>query len=486
MKRLFVLAALATALTGCANFAPEHTRPDLPVAPAYDGALRPDGTIVAAQLSYRDWFVDPRLEGLIASALENNRDLLAATARIEQARARYRIQDSRRLPAVVADASGARTRQSLAANPALGGVGGEDAETPASVTYNRFQVGVGISAFELDFWGRVANLSEAARAEYLSTVAAQRAFYLSLIADTANTYFEIVETEEQVELAEATARTRRESLRIARLRLDAGVTSALPYRQAETLLTQAEQQLAAERLALARLRNQLAVLVGGTVPEGLPQGLTLAAQADGRRLAAGLPSDLLLARPDIIAAEEQLRAARANIGAARAAFFPTISLTGNAGFTSDSLAGLFDSGGFGWSFGPTITLPIFDWGAREADLDLARALEVEQVANYDRTVQTAFREVADALAGRRYLAEQVETLERALAAQERIARIARLRYEEGVADYLEVLDAERNLFSAQQQLLATRRAWLQNRATLFVALGGGFERDSAAAPASAE
>ena len=487
MKRLIVLAALSTALAGCANFAPEHSRPELSVAPAYDGELRPDGTVVASQLSYRDWFLDPRLEGLIASALENNRDLVAATARIEQARARYRIQDSRRLPTVVADASGTRTRQSLAGNPALGGGGGEGgSDAPGSVTYNRFQVGVGISAFELDFWGRIANLSEAARAEYLSTIAAQRAFYLSLIADTANTYFEIVETEEQVALAEATAQSRREGLRIARLRLDSGVTSALPYRQAETLLTQAEQQLAAERLALAQLRNQLAVLVGGAVPQGLPQGLTLAAQADERRLAAGLPSDLLLARPDIIAAEEQLRAARANIGAARAAFFPTISLTGNAGFSSDSLGSLFDSDGLGWSFGPTISLPIFDWGAREADLDLARALEVEQVANYDRTVQTAFREVADALAGRRYLAEQVETLERALAAQEKIARIARLRYREGVADYLEVLDAERNLFSAQQQLLATRRAWLQNRATLFVALGGGFERDDGAAQAPVE
>lgn len=476
MKRLLALAALSTALSGCANFAPEHAQPELPVAPAYEGELRPDGTVVASQLSYRDWFLDPRLEGLVASALENNRDLMAATARIEQARARYRIEDSRRLPTVVANASGTRTRQSVEGNPALGG----GAEAPASVTFNRFQIGVGVSAFELDFWGRIANLSEAARAQYLATIAAQRAFYLSLIADTASTYFEILETEEQVALAEATAESRREGLRIARMRLDSGVTSALPFRQAEALLTQAEQQLAAERLALARLRNQLAVLVGGTIPTDLPEGLPLALQADDRRLAAGLPSDLLLARPDIVAAEEQLRAARANIGAARAAFFPTISLTGNAGFSSDSLSGLFDSDGLGWSFGPTISLPIFDWGAREADLDLARALEVEQVANYDRAVQTAFREVADALAGRRYLAEQIETLDRAVAAQETIARLARLRYQEGVTGYLEVLDAERSLFSAQQQLLATRRAWLQNRTTLFVALGGGFEQDRAA------
>ena len=479
VRTLILLALSSSALAGCASMAPEHTRPPAASAPAFDPEYRPDGEAVASQLSYRDWFTDPRLVGLIDSALENNRDLLAATARIEQARARYRIQDSRRLPSIVANGSATRSRQPLGVNPALDA--GDVEGAPAAVTSNRFEVGVGVSAFELDFWGRIASLSEQARAQYLSTVAAQRAFYLSLIADTATTYYEIVETQEQIALAEATAQSRRDGLRIAKLRLDNGVTSALPYRQAETLLTQAEQQLASEKLALARLRNQLAVLVGGTVPDGLAEGLSLADQGDKPRLATGLPSDLLLIRPDIIAAEEQLRAARANIGAARAAFFPTISLTGNAGFSSNSLDGLFSSDGLSWSFGPSISLPIFDWGAREADLDLAQALEVEQVANYDKTVQTAFREVSDALAGRRYLAEQVATLERAVESQERIAYIARLRYREGVADYLEVLDAERNLFSARQQLLATERAWLQNRATLFVALGGG-TRDAMTAP----
>ena len=471
-KTIAALALASTGLAGCASMAPEHVRPHAATAPAFDPDYRPDGEVVASQLSYRDWFPDPRLTALIASALENNRDLLAATARIEQARARYRIQDSRELPSVVASGGATRTRQPLGVNPALDT--GDVEGAPASVTFNRFEVGVGVSSFELDFWGRVASLSQAARAEYLATVAAQRAFYLSLIADTATTYFEIVETEEQIALAQATAESRREGLRIARLRLDNGVTSALPYRQAETLLTQAEQQVASEKLVLARLRNQLAVLVGGTVPEALPEGLALAAQGDDRRLAAGLPSDLLLVRPDIVAAEEQLRSARANIGAARAAFFPTISLTGNAGLSSGSLDGLFSGESLGWSFGPSISLPIFDWGGREASLDLAQALEVEQVANYDRTVQIAFREVSDALAGREYLAEQLDTLRRAVMAQERIARIARLRYREGVGSYLEVLDAERNLFSAQQQLLTTQRAWLQNRATLFVALGGGF------------
>jgi len=476
MKRLIALTFASTMLASCASMAPEHVRPVPATASTFDPEYRPDGAVIASQLSYREWFLDPRLQDLVALALENNRDLMAATARIEQARARYRIQDSRRLPSIVADASAVRTRQPLTANPALDT--GDVEGAPDAITFNRFDVGVGISVFELDFWGRIANLSEAARAEYLATIAAQRAFYLSLIAETATTYFEIVETEEQIALAEATAESRREGLRLAKVRLDNGVTSALPYRQSETLLTQAEQQLASKQLALARLRNQLAVLVGGAIPSTLPEGLTLAAQGDDRQLQASLPSEVLLSRPDIVAAEEQLRAARANIGAARAAFFPSISLTGDAGFSSDSLDDLFSDGGFGWSFGPAITLPIFDWGAREADLDLAQALEVEQVANYDRTVQTAFREISDALAGRRWLAEQVKTLQRAVTAQERIAHIARLRYREGVADYLEVLDAERNLFSARQQLLATERAWLQNRATLFVALGGGLGSDN--------
>ena len=277
-------------------------------------------------------------------------------------------------------------------------------------------------------------------------------------------------------MAQATAQGRRDGLRIARLRLDAGVTSALPFRQAESLLTQAEQQLSAEKLDLARLQNQLAVLIGGEVPESVGSASSLGDQADDRRLFAGASSDLLLARPDIVAAEERLRGARANIGAARAAFFPSITLTGSTGLASRSLDGLFGTDGFGWSFGPSISLPIFDAGARRADLALTQALETEAVANYELSIQNAFREVSDALAGRRYLSEQIDVLQRALAAQNGIARIARLRYREGVADYLEVLDAERNLFSAEQQLLETRRLYLQNRTILFVALGGGFDR----------
>lgn len=472
-KRLTAITSLLLA-SACVNMAPEHERPALSVPASYDPAARPEGTAVASEIDWQDYFRDEQLRVLIRTALNNNRDLVVATAKIEQARAQFRIQDSNRLPNVNATASGTRTRTPLDTLAVGQGTGAAvDENAPNSITYNRYNVGVGVTSFELDFWGRLANLSDAARAQYLSTVAAQRSFYLSLIGDVASTYYQVIESQEQLELAEATAQSREEALTIAKKRLDAGVTSALPYRQAEGLLTTAQQQVAAQRLALAQLQNQLQVLIGGKFPENLPASGKLSDQAPAIYLDAGLPSDLMLVRPDIIAAEETLRASRANIGAARAAFFPNISLTGSAGFSSSALDGLFKGSAFTWTAGPSLNLPIFDWGAREADLGLAKARETEAVATYDKTVQTAFREVSDALAGRRWLARQVLALEENVKAQEKIAHVSQLRYREGVADYLEVLDAERSLFSARQTLLMTRRSLYQNAATLFIALGGG-------------
>ena len=463
------LAACAM-LAGCVNLAPEDTRPALATAQAFDPEYRPDGSVIASQLGWGDYFQDPQLKLLLATAVENNRDLMAATARIEQARAQYRIQESERFPQLDASGSVTRIRSNFNTTSATG-------SSRSAVTFNSYAVSVGISSFELDFWGRVRNLSDAARARYLATVSAQRAFYLSLIGDVSSTYLDLIETREQIALAEATLESRTEGLRIAKLRLDAGITSALDFRQAEALLTTAQQQLAAQRLSEAETRNQLTVLVGGSIPDGLTENLpALGDQKFAGPLDAGLPSDLLLVRPDIVAAEQNLTAARANIGAARAAFFPSISLTGTTGFSSNSLDGLFTGNSFTWRSGPSIDLPIFDWGARDADLGLARALEVEAVANYDKTVQTAFREVSDALAGRRWVGEQVETARRAVAAQEAIARIARLRYREGVTNYLEVLDAERNLFSAQQDFLELLRIQDQNQVSLFITLGGGSMR----------
>ncbi|GHB02056.1 outer membrane protein OprM [Algimonas arctica] len=464
MKPIFTISAASVLmLAGCAHITPSLTTTELPTAQSFDADYRPDGTIVASELSYQDYFNDPKLHALIESALNNNRDLLAATARVEQARAQFRIQDSRRLPTVGADGSAVRAR-----TPSV-----DSNNNPVAVTFNSFDVGVGIASYELDFWGRVKNLTEVARSQYLATVSAQRAFYLSLVGDVASTYFDLIETEEQITLAAETIATREKSLKLARLRLDAGVTSALDFHQAEALLTQAQQALSTQQLSAATIRNQLTVLIGGRLPKSLPEGLSLGEQTFIAGLDAGLPSDLLLVRPDIIAAEQSLKAANANIAVARAAFFPTISLTGRTGLSSSDLGDLFSSDSLTWRFGPSIDLPIFDWGAREADLGLAKAQEMESVANYDKVVQTAFREVSDALAGRRWLAELVHARTRTVTVQQRIGFLAQRRYDEGTASYLEVLDAERNLFIARQSLLDARRMEDQNAVSLFIALGGG-------------
>lgn len=459
-KALVALPALL--LAGC-QMAPPHVRPALPTAPAYaaDDAGDVAAGVRASEIGWREFFADPRLEALVTAALARNRDLSVAVAQIEEARGQYRIQDADRLPTPGVDGSATRSR----ANSGLPGTG--------PVTGNRYAVGVGISGFELDFWGRVRNLSEAARAQYLATVEAERAFRLSLIRDVASAYLASREAEERIALAEATVKSRNDGLRIAQLRLNAGVTSALDFRQSESLLTQAETELAALKLAKAQSDNFLSVLVGGPMDAALPDGLPLDAQLKAPQLSAGLPSDLLVARPDILAAEERLRAARANIGAARAAFFPRISLTGNLGFASNALDNLVGDDGLAWSFGPTISLPIFDLARNQGNLTVARAREDIAVANYEKAVQGAFREVSDALAGRRHLAEQVAAQQRGTEAQRRIADLARVRYREGVANYLEVLDAERNLFSAEQALLQLRRQEADNLVGLYVALGGG-------------
>ncbi len=462
--------AMMLLLAGC-SMQPDYVRPTLPTASTYPAdvqtgvAGRP-----AVEIGWRAFFGDPRLQALIATALENNRDLRAAVARIAEARAQYRIQRADQLPSVEATGSATRSRTPIG-SAGIGTTPG--APTGAAVTANRYSITAQVPSFELDFWGRVRSLTEAARASYLSTAAAQRAFRISLIGDVATAYLVDRELGERIELAQRTLRARQEGLEIAKLRLDAGVTSALDYRQTETLLTQAQTELAALQRQRAQNRNALEVLIGGMLPADLPPPMPLEQQGISDRIAPGLPSDLLTNRPDIIAAEEQLRAANANIGAARAAFFPQISLTGLLGFASSELGSLFGEDGLTWSFGPNLALPIFDAGRNRANLSLAEARRDIAVADYERTVQTAFREVADALAGRRWLAEQLQAQERALAAQRDRAELARLRYRNGVANYLEVLDAERELFAAEQQLVQARRELLANAVSLYAALGGG-------------
>lgn len=452
---------LGLLLTGCIIPPPVAVRePVAPIAAGFPAPSSPEG-VKAQSIGYADYFPDAHLKALIELGLNRNRDLAVSIAQIAEARAQYRIEQSDRYPALSGSGDSTRTR------------------TPASAVgtdpfiSTRQNIGVSVPGFELDFWGRIRNLSEAARRRYLSTAIGTQTARLALIRSIAEQYWVVLETDERLAIAKATVASRQENLRIARLRLDAGVTSALDFRQSESLLTQAETELAALSLASAQSSNMLTVLVGGPLPTELPAPLPLVQQEPVQALAAGLPSELLEVRPDIVAAEEALLAARADIKAARAAFFPRITLTGSLGYASTDLGNLFSSRDLAWSFGPAINLPIFDWGQRKGNLDLAVARQDIAVSTYEKTVQEAFREVADALAGRQYYAEEVAAQERSTQALGEISRLAQIRYREGVAGYLEVLDAERNLFAAQQALLSLRRQELANLAGLYTALGGG-------------
>jgi outer membrane protein, multidrug efflux system len=455
--RKYLAIAASLLLAGC-NLAPKHVTPALSTPTEFPPEVSPQGAISAADVAWQDFFLDERLRELIVQTLDNNRDLRIAVARIEEARGLYRIQRADQLPQLGGSAGATRSR--IGAN-SLNGV---PVTSGSGITSTNYDIGVAVTSFELDFWGRVRNLSDAARARYLATVAGERAFRIALIRDLATAYITSRSLAEQAEQADRAVEARERGLRLAKLRLDAGVTSALDYRQAEALLTQVQTEVASLRNQRAKQRNIVRLLVGSPIDEeALAPARRLGDQGIIRDIDAGLPSALLANRPDIIQAEEALRAA----------FFPSISLTGSAGFASASLDSLFTDNGLNWSFGPSISIPIFDWGARKGNLTVARARETIEVATYDRTVQIAFREVSDALADRKFLAEQLVAQQRAVDAQLALTRLARLRYENGVAQFLEVLDAERNLFSAQQTLIQLRGAQLSSLVTLYAALGGG-------------
>lgn len=485
MRKLIPLLA-ATALAGC-NFAPKYVQPATPVAPAFPGTTATPAARSAVDIGWREFFQDSRLQAYIGAALANNRDLAQAVARVAQARAQYKIQNADRLPQIEAVAGATRVRSPSSSfnfpggSPGTGtgtGMGtgtGTTAPAADAVTFNQYSVGVQVASFELDFWGRVANLSEAARREYLATVEAVDAFRVSLIGQVAATYLQIRTAEEQIALAERTVTGRRQGLEIARKRMDAGVTSSVDFDQAQLLVTQAENELAELRRTVAQSQNLLTVLIGGPLPEPIPAPRTLADPGIYANVQPGLPSDLLTNRPDIRQAEQRLRAANANIGAVRAALLPRISLTGLLGFISPTLGGLFSGDNFQYNAGLNATQGLLTWGRSTGGVRLTEAQRDELVAAYQRAVQEGFREVADALVARQRYAEQIAVAQRAVAAQQRLTRVARLRYDNGLSIYLEVLDAERNLFAAEQQLLALRSAQLQAEVSLYVALGGGLK-----------
>jgi len=457
---LCLYLGMGLALSGCASLAPPYVRPDLPVPEHIDAA-----TSVAQQdaagLPWQDFFADAQLRALIHQALANNRDLRQTLLRVEEARAAYGIQRAERLPSIGAAFEATRARVpadlNLSRQVLLG---------------NQIQAGLGLASWELDFWGRVRSLSDEALHNYLATEAASRAATLSLVAQVANSYLGLRELDERLLLARQSAASRQESLRIFRRRVALGATSRLELTQVELLWQQASMLVAQLEQARAAQAHALTLLVGAE-PVLRPAAEHLDDLALFRPLPAGLRSEQLLQRPDVAASEEALRAAHAHIGAARAAFFPRVALSGNLGSASAELSGLFDSGSRAWTLSPSISLPLFDGGRRQAALDLAEVRRNAAVARYEQTVQAAFRDVLDALSARQWLGEQLLILRSTLAVQTERARLAKLRYDSGAARYLEVLDAERELLAIQQQHVQARRAWLAAQVALYTALGGG-------------
>lgn len=483
VMRTLLSLAVATALAGC-SLAPTYERPQAPVDAAYPSGpaygapgQAAAGAPAAADVGWRDFFGDPLLQELLALSLANNRDLRVAALNVEAARAQYRIQRADLAPSVGVGGNGSVQRTPADLNPS--------GQAGISRSY---QVGASLSTWELDLFGRIRSLSEQALQLYLAQDETRVATQLTLVAETANAYLTLRADQELLALTRQTLAAQQESYKLTRQSYDLGVATELDLSQAEISLRTAERNLSQYTRMAAQDRNALVLLVGQPLPAGISAQLDQAAALpDGVVLAdlpAGLPSDLLARRPDIRAAEHQLQAANASIGAARAAFFPRISLTGSAGTASASLGGLFDAGSGAWSFAPQISVPIFAGGALRASLDLAKIQKDIGIARYEQAIQNGFREVSDALAGRGTLQEQIRSQELLVQANQRAYDLSQQRYQQGIDNYLSVLDSQRSLYTAQQTLVETRLARLSNLIQLYKALGGGWsERTVAAAQA---
>ncbi|MEK0434565.1 MAG: hypothetical protein RL369_614 [Pseudomonadota bacterium] len=451
-----MVAGTLLALSGC-QILPNFYSPKAPVPEKF--AAPSSDAPAAVEIGWREFFQNAELQQAIEQALANNRDLKATALRIEEARALYGIQRADQLPTINATTGGVRTRTLF---PTTG----------AYTNYTSYSVGLGMTAFELDFFGRVKNLSEAALAQFFATEQAQRAAQIALVGEVAKVWLNERALAEQLHIAERTLKARETSFDLVKQRFDAGISNALELRQSETLVQSAAAAVLALRRQHAQSINALALLMGSSGKLSEQQAL-LSEQSITADIGAGVPSDVLTQRPDIRAAEQVLRANQANIAAARAAFFPRISLTAGVGLASSSLNNLFDSGSGVWNFTPALSLPIFDNGRNQANLDLATVRANIAIANYEKAIQVAFREVADALDARATLASEISAQQAMRDAQAARLELAQVRYKNGVANYLDVLDAERELYSAEQTLLATRLLRLTNAVDLYRSLGGG-------------
>ncbi len=466
-KRTLLILCVLVCVNGC-TMIPKYQRPDAPIppgwpsGPAYKESPSAPSEPLASDLHWREFFTDERLQTIIDTALKNNRDLRVAALNVEKTRALYQIQRAELYPTV--DAVGSGFRQRIPKD--LSGT-----DPPRAVTTDQYSVNLGVSSWEIDFFGRIRSLSKRALQEFLATEQARRSAQILLVSEVARVYLTLAADREDLQLARSTLEAQQTSYNLIRRRFEVGLAPELDLRQVQTRVDTSRRDVARFTDQVAQDINGLNLLVGSTVPdELLPEALsTIAPLPD---VSSGISSEVLLSRPDILQAENLLKASNANIGAARAAFFPRISLTTAIGTASGDLSGLFKSGSFVWNYAPQIVMPIFDarlWGALKAS-------KVEReiaVAQYERAIQTAFREVADALARRGTLGDEMEAQESLVDASMQTYRLSLARYEKGTDIYLSVLDAQRSLYAAQQVLILVRQEKLINQVQLYAVLGGG-------------
>lgn len=464
VKPIILALAVSVALSACKSLAPQYEQPQVSVPETFKYDTPKQNAIQAASLGWQDYFADPRLHRLIEIALERNTDLRTAALNAEALRKQYMITRADGLPSVNASGSAARTRTAK-------DLGGGRANTS-----NAYSIGLGVTSYELDLFGKARSNQDAALESYFNSTATRDSTHLSLVASVAKAYFNERYAEESMALSQRVLKSREQTYRLTQLKHQAGVVSAVDLRQQEALIESAKADYASAVQSKEQASNALAILLNQPIPTDLPKGLALSKQFKVSKLPAGLSSDVLLNRPDIRAAEHALKQANANIGAARAAFFPSISLTSTIGMGSTELSGLFRGSNRTWTFAPSINIPIFNWGSLQASLDAAKIRQEIQVVNYEAAVQSAFRDVADALVAREQLEQAHAAKQRQSKAYADNLRLVNLRYQHGVSSALDLLDAERSNYSANTTLLASQLSRLENMADLYKALGGGLKR----------
>lgn len=444
-------------LSGCINLAPEYQQPEAPVPSAWQPQVKGD---VSADIQWQQFFTDKRLAQLQSQALANNRDLRVASLNIEKARAQYRIQRAAAFPSIDAGISGTHSRVASSGTPTIS---------------HDYSAQLGLSSYEVDLFGRVQNLQDEALEAYLALTETRRSTQISLVAEVATAWLTLAADNELLLLAQETLTSQQATYELTQHSYALGGSAELAVAQAQTTVESARVDVAEYESQVIQDRNALRLLVGSDIPDELLPGTRLQSAAALVQVPAELPSSLLQRRPDVLAAEHNLKSANIDIGAARAAFFPSISLTANAGSASSSLSNLFKAGSGAWTFAPSISLPIFDAGSNRATLDAAKVEKEIQVQTYQQTLQTAFKEVADALAERSTLDQRLTAQQALTDASQKSFELSDALYRGGSQSYLEALDAQRSLYSAQQDLITVRLAEQSNRVTLYKVVGGGWQ-----------